>query len=300
MVEHVFGADIFEKQGNDKTLSAQAIAAKTTWTWISIVWGRAFMKLCCQISTKPMHTHVCVRVYVYMYVRVNTCVAAYMYVYECTCTCTCIRISCAYVYVCIRVCIRTCKTKQLSAIIYRRCHGLPERWLVLPPNCNGCIHVRICVYVYMYVDVYVYVCVVAYVYVYECTCSCICAHIVCTHTCVCLRACICICTNRKLSTSVYWGCHGLPVLVYQIQNLRWLWCLQGPTNLDAFLLMGLNKPLTSWGSNMWDIYALACGFICVRAHVYTHTYNINIPIREYMHTYIRKQFLSCFDNILLW
>ena len=143
------------------------------------------------------------------------------------------------------------------------------------------------------------------------------------HACVCIPICICICTHKLLNTSMYWGCYGLPErllaltpkcngpssraprcqllwLVYQIPNMLWLSCLQGPTNLDAFLLMGLNKPLTSWGNNMWDIYALACGFICVRAHVYTHTYNINIPIREYMHTYIRKQFLSCFDNILLW
>ena len=148
-------------------------------------------------------------------------------------------------------------------------------------------------------------------------------HILHVHTCVCIQLCICICTNKKLNASMCWGCHDLPEvllvlppkhngpssrvptcqlvgLVYQIKNLLWFRCLQGPANLDAILLMGLNRPLTFWGSNMWNIYVLACGFICVRTHVYTHLKSTCLYMSTYIHTYICKQFLSCFDKIPQW
>ena len=132
------------------------------------------------------------------------------------------------------------------------------------------------------------------------------------HTCVFIRVCVCICTNKKLNASMYWRCHGLPEisftlppkrngpssrvqtcqlagLLYEIQNLFWLWRLQGPINLDVFFYR--------WAStDPWHLKGTTCGIsacmhvnLYVCAHMYIQIYKINMPIHEHIHAYVRKQ-----------
>ena len=111
---------------------------------------------------------------------------------------------------------------------------------------------------------------------------------------------------------MYWRCHGLPEisfalppkrngpssrvptcqlagLLYEIQNLFWLWRLQGPINLDVFFIDGPQQTLDILREQHVG-YLRACMWIYMCAHTCTYRSikSTCLYMSTYMHTYVSK------------